>query len=156
MKKIALFFILLLPLALLLGQVSDWDFKDLHQDLGEFEIVIDRGDTINVQAFSTVETFVREFQQTTKGAENVLDTRLRYELYLISNSTYSGQLTKTWLYNVRVFINGLEVTRDRYPEGFLQSVDTEPTLIYSYITDEENIVDFSVTWGESTYDTRIY
>ena len=58
--------------------------------------------------------------------------KYRYELVLQSNSIYNGNVTKTWIYGARVFIDSLEVTREQSPDGFSAIINTEPTIIFRY------------------------
>ena len=79
----------------------------------------------------------------------------RYELYLESRSEYNGKKTSTWIYNARVFINGVEMTKEQFPDGFILSIDVEPTLVYWYETPPVEELALYISWGNAVYETRI-
>lgn len=57
-------------------------------------------------------------------------------------------------YGTRIFINGIELTRSQYPQGFTASIDVYPTVVYWYEGDENNI-EINIKWSNSTFDPRL-
>jgi hypothetical protein len=76
--------------------------------------------------------------------------KYRYELILISKSKKNNILVNTWIYNAKVFINNIEVTRDQFPNGFTALINVKPTTIYRYETSSDTI-NIKVTWESSNY-----
>ena len=79
--------------------------------------------------------------------------KYRYELILVSRSRYNNKNVKTWIFNAKVYINDVEVTREQFPDGFSAIVDTSPTLIYWYETSDESI-SFKINWKSSEYFSK--
>ena len=76
--------------------------------------------------------------------------KYRYELILVSKSTRNNIPSKMQIYGARVFINGIEVTREQFPDGFTVVINTMPTPVYWYETSDEKI-DIKISWESSNY-----
>lgn len=140
MKKLIFIICLLLFSFNMCGQQYN---KEIYLDYGTWSIP-HGNNLIAVRAYVTREVFYEK-----------QSNYYRYELILESKSRYSGYLTKTWLYNARVFINGVEVTRDQFPQGFIASIGVEPTMIYWYKTPINTNIRFYIEWKDAIYEPRI-
>lgn len=76
--------------------------------------------------------------------------KYRYELILVSRSRYNNKNVKTWIFNAKVYINDVEVTREQFPDGFSAIVDISPTVIYWYETSSDSL-NFKINWKSSEY-----
>ncbi len=82
-------------------------------------------------------------------------------MYVVSKSVYLGNSTNTWIYGGRVYIDigdGLgnrEMTAEQFPDGFILSVSTEPTLVYWYEIAPVEALGIYVSWENAIYETRI-
>jgi hypothetical protein len=168
MKKLILFFITLFLCAGLSAQNSAYE-KTIHEDYGTFRMETDDGNVISVGAFTTIEIV----DPTAHNDDEVLDVTLNLkqgggdskrkelpvpeyhiDIYLVSKSIYDGEGTSTWLDGVKIFIDGKDVRGEQFPDGFLVSVKTEPTLIHSHHTRYKN-VDIEIIWETAIYEPRI-
>ena len=137
--------------------------QKLYQDFGTWSIDDGYGNKIAIQAYATVEliteypTVVNSYEQKSLEPHQVQ----RYELYLVSKSIYRGSLTTTWIYGARVFIDfndGIgkkEMTADQFPDGFVLSISTKPTLVYWYQIEPIVGLGMYVSWNNAVYETRI-
>ena len=132
---------------------QEYGTKILYHDYGIWELKVDNGDKIAVHAYVTRQKIIRfkNEELIQKTVSNI--QRYRYELMLKSKSIYGGELTSTWLYETKVFINDVEVTKEQFPNGFTIAISKEPTLIYWYMSDT-TVIKFKVTWANSTYEPR--
>ena len=55
---------------------------------------------------------------------------------------------------MKIFIDGQDVRGEQFPDGFLISVKTEPTLVHSHHTRNRNI-DIEIIWETAIYEPRI-
>jgi len=147
--------LMLLGMALFIkGQHPVHTDKPIYQDFGVWSLQVGN-DKVAIHAYATLETLDKEI--TNSYAQKSLEPNLiqRYELYLVSESKYNGRLTSTWIYGARVYINGEEVTRKQFPEGFILSIATEPTLVYWYETPPVDGLNIYISWNNAVYETRI-
>lgn len=82
--------------------------------------------------------------------------QFKYEYVLVAQSeSWNGvRVTETWLYNNRIYYNGNEISYNQFPNGLTTYVATTPTSVYSWFTSDENIGNFSMSWGSSAYENR--
>lgn len=153
MKKLIIIFLLFFISSITIAQIYS-DKKLLHQNFGVWKYNIDKNNTIAVHGYVTKQKILRSNNYQVKQKTISSLPEYRYELKMISKSIHNGDTTSTWLYGVRVYINGNEVTSDQFPDGFLVSIETKPTLIYWYETSGDNVV-FEVKWINSIYEPRI-
>jgi hypothetical protein len=82
------------------------------------------------------------------------EIRFGYTIVGISESTFNGELTSTWLYGFWVKVNGAQVSRALYPRGKDIMVYTTPTELYYFETEETSVL-IKVGWVESIYEPKI-
>lgn len=138
--------------------------QNLHQDFGTWSIDDGYGNKIAIKAYATVE-IISEFTEATEYVNNQSHIyeveKQRYELHLVSKSVYQGNLTSTWIYGARVFIDfndGVgkrEMTAEQFPDGFVLSISTTPTLVYWYEIEPVFGLGMYVSWDNAVYETRI-
>lgn len=80
--------------------------------------------------------------------------KYEYRLVAISKSHNGSRIAETWLYNNRIFLNGIEITRNQFPNGMTTFIDTTPTNIYSWFTSDESIGNLEMRWENSVYENR--
>lgn len=132
---------------------QEYGKKILYHDYGTWRLDVGEGNEIAVHAYVTRQKVIKFENEALiqKTVSNI--PRYRYELMLKSKSIYEGKLTNTWLYETRVFINDIEVTKEQFPNGFTIAISTEPTLIYWYFS-KITVIKFRVDWANSTYEPR--
>lgn len=159
MKRLLFITVLLLSLPNIFGQ------KNIYENFGTWEIV-EGTNKVSICGYITHESVKKTIVEPTytkkipqKTAHGVLEEKKKtqhiFELYLISKSIYNSDTTSTWINGVRIYINGVEVTKDQFPEGFLLSVATKPTFVYSYKTELQDSINMSLTWERAIYEPRI-
>ena len=165
MKKLILFFITIFLVAGLHGQKSAYE-KEVLQDYGTFRMETEDGNVISVGAFTTIEFVdpaihnddvisVTKQTKLNKKSEAILELpEYHIDIYLVSKSIFEGEETSTWLDGVKIFIDGEDVRGVQFPDGFLVSVKTEPTLVHSHHTRNRNI-DIEIIWETAIYEPRI-
>ena len=82
------------------------------------------------------------------------EIKYHYELYVVSKSIYNGDTTNTWLYGVKIFVNGEDVLVNQFPDGFIISIKTEPTLIHTHHAFNKDVA-FEIKWEKAIYEPRI-
>lgn len=141
MKKIV--FLISFLLLIFLNLFSQNIDKNIYKDYGTWEIK-NGNNKIVISTYITIEKDIK------KENNNIF----KYDLYLKSESIYNNNVTKTWLYGTKIYIDGIEVTSDQFLEGFTILIPTQSERIYSYTTNKKNI-NFSITWKKSIYESRI-
>lgn len=134
--------------------------QKLHQDFGTWMIEDGQGNKVAIQAYATVE-LITQYPTNSYVKQSLEPYQIqRYELYLVSKSIYLGKSTNTWIYGSRVYIdfnNGLgkiEMTAEQFPDGFILSINTEPTLVYWYEIEPVLGLGMYVSWDNAVYETR--
>ena len=143
-------FIVLLQLIIMTSYSQRYGDKNICTPIKTWnQEIIDCG-RLSISTYVTKQEILLHNNQIQK--EKTLSTlsKYRYELILVSNSKHNGKIVKTWLYNSKVFINGIEVTHDQFPEGFTALIDSNPTSIYWYETSDESI-NIEIKWKNSTF-----
>jgi len=158
MKKIILFFGLLFFTSILFAQNSI-ENKKIYEDYGTFE-VINGQNKISLNAFITIEKEDNVISQEQvpvkqKYFDDIKEIEeYHYEIYMTSKSIFNGDTTSTWLYGVKIFINGEDVLKKQFPEGFMIAIKTTPTLIHTHHAHSSD-VEFEIEWEKSIYEPRI-
>jgi len=147
MKKILIIVLLLFGFVALRAQSAG---KNKVEDFGTWDREISALNKISISSYVTKQENLLSASQTVVQKQINDLPKYRYELVLQSNSIYNGQLTKTWLYGARVFIDSLEVTREQSPNGFAVIIGTTPTVIYRYDSNLDTI-NIKITWKSSLY-----
>jgi hypothetical protein len=148
MKKLFFIFIVLLGFINLNAQSYDKKIKVVADR--KFDREISDDDKISITSYITRQNILTYANQR-QVEKTVSDLpKYRYELVLVSESIYNGKLTKTWIYNAKVFINDSEVTKEQFPDGFTAIIENEPTIIYWYVSSQD-VVDIKITWRNSIY-----
>lgn len=75
-------------------------------------------------------------------------------LIAVSESNNGVRTTETWLYNNKVFLNDKEISKNQYPFGMTTYVNTSPTSIYTWFTNDNDIGEFTMEWNSSVYENR--
>jgi hypothetical protein len=152
-------------MALFLKGQSPISEKMIYEDFGTWSLDVNN-DKVSISAFATIELlsepiqeYELELQMQQKKRKEVIETTKtirRYELYLKSNSVFNGDTTSTWIYGGRVFINGVEVTGEQFPNGFTILIEKEPTLVYWHETTSLEKINFYVNWQNAIYENRLH
>jgi len=153
MKKLLIFFFFLLLSIGSFSQNSAYN-KKIHKDYGTWSVK--NGEhLISVSAFLTIENESDVIHEN-KKEQTKIDSEIKYhyELYVVSKSIYNNDTTNTWLYGVRIFINGEDVLLKQFPNGFIVSIETEPTLIHTHHAYNKD-VEFEIKWEKAIYEPRI-
>jgi len=153
MKKLIIFFLFLLLSISSYSQNSVYN-KKIHKDYGTWSVK-NGEDIISVSAFLTIEDEIDVIHENEKE-KTKLDPEIKYhyELYVVSKSIYEGDTTNTWLYGVRIFVNGKDILINQFPDGFIISIKTEPTLIHTHHAYNKD-VEFEIKWEKAIYEPRI-
>ena len=112
--------------------------KNMYKNLGSWN-----NSEISIISYITKEKILSNNQ---KGITEL--PKFKYEVVFVSKSKHKNKIYKTWIYNAKVFINDVEVSIEQYPTGFTTIINTIPTIIYRYETDNDSI-NFRVTWKYS-------
>ena len=117
----------------------------IYRSLGTYALQMQDGSVVSVEAYIWK-----------RPNNSGIYTQYRYEYVLtaVSRSVHNGQLTKTWLYGSRVFLDKEELTYTQYPNGVTVYVDLGATAIYNWYTSAEDIGQFYFTWASSAYEPR--
>lgn len=124
-------------------ELSDQGY--IYRTLGTYNLQMTDGSLISVEAY----IWKRPNNSGIYG-----QFKYEYILTAVSKSVHNRQITKTWLYNTRVFLDNNELTYNQYPNGVTVYVNTSPTAIYNWYTSNENIGTFYFKWGSSAYEPR--
>ena len=142
--------------------------RPIYRDYGTFKIT-DGRNVVSVSAFVTIEKVdplthvddvdnnALQMQKTQKMQKNaVIEPKIlyHYEVYLVSKSIFEGDTTSTWLYGTKIFINGEDVLINQFPDGFVVSIRTVPTSIYTYHSTKSD-AEFEIKWEKAIYEPRI-
>ena len=154
MKKLLIFFFFLLLSIGSFSQNSVYN-KKIHKDYGTWSVRND-DNLISVSAFLIIEDENDVLHKNEEEKTQIIDgeTKYHYELYIVSKSIYNGDTTNTWLYGVRIFVDDEDVLGDQFPDGFIISIKTEPTLIHTH-HDNTKFVEFEIKWEKAIYEPRI-
>ena len=143
MKKLLIVILLLLGFVAVNAQLYDKKIKS--EDLGTWNKELSSEDKISISSYVTKQNIVHITQKQVADLP-----KYRYELVLVSNSVYKGNLVNTWIYGAKVFIDSTEVTREQSPDGFTAIIGTTPTVVYRYDTSIDTI-NIKITWKSSVY-----
>jgi len=143
------FFIISLLISLTID-AQTYGVKQIIADYGTFKREISTTNEINISSYVTKQNILTydDYEQKQKTVSDL--PKYRYELILTSNSTYNNILTKTWIYNARIFINNIEITNQQFPNRFTAIIETKPTVIYWFETSLDD-VNIEITWENSMY-----
>ena len=150
-------FILFLILATLFTcfstEAQSYGKKKIYVDYGTWRHDISNETNVSISSYVTKQTILthRDFKQKQKTLSEL--PKYRYELILISKSTYYNKTVKTWISNARVFIDNVEVTNEQFPNGFTAVIDVTPTVIYWYETSMESIK-VTIKWENCVYNSN--
>lgn len=144
MKK-SIFTILLFVLSSILCGFSGIQQEYIYRDLGEYVYNMPHGDRIGVKAYIVKS---RNSNQMYSQYKNV------FSLVAVSTSISRNYRTDTWLYNTRIYLNGSEISFNQFPYGLTVYVSTEPTSVYYWFTNDEDIGKYYLTWESSAYVPR--
>lgn len=156
--------LILLAMALFLSG-QEPESKTIHQDYGEWIVDAAKGQ-VGIAAYSTVELIeeiiIDDFQYSNAYAQKKLKeepkrvVKYKYEIYLSSLSIYDGDSTGTWIYGLRIFGNGVELTEELYPDGFTEYVEIKPEVVFELETEVPENIDFEFKWRKAVYENRTH
>jgi len=139
--------------------------EKIYKHFGEWEIN-NNDNRISISAYITVnKTYEKitpyeiEMEKRLKRKRNAneikkYDTTYKYRIYLKSNTVLNEKTVQLWIHGGKIFINGIEITKERFPNGFLAPIRTKPTLIYEYKTTLTKKLNFYIKWNSITYGTK--
>jgi hypothetical protein len=152
MKLRTLLFAILFLLSGVCVKSQTYDAKTVYAELGtwNFRIPNTYYDMLGITMYVTRQDIVSrpDKEQMEKMVSDV--PTFRYELVLVSSTKINNELTKTWIYNTKVYINEREMTNEQFPHGFTMLIDTIPTVVYWYETNN-NLLSFKISWASSRY-----
>lgn len=146
MKKILIIILLLFGFVAISAQSA----KSKVEDFGTWDREVSAFNRISISSYVTKQENLIYANQHIAQKSIIELPKYRYELVLVSGSIYNGQLTKTWLYGTKVFIDSVEVTREQSPDGFAVIIGTTPTVVYRYDSNLDTI-NIKITWKSSLY-----
>ena len=129
---------------------QSYDKKVKVEDFGNFERNVSASNKILITSYVTKEKILSTPEYVQREKTVIEIPKYRYELVLVSKSMFGGKLTKTWIYNAKVFIGDAEMTKQQFPDGFTAIIETTPTVIYWYETSLDTI-NVKITWKNSIY-----
>lgn len=166
MKKI-LFYLILLFFTTGLNAQTENSGKRIYNDLGVIRLqkpngIISVGGYITIEKeynYDHVQNNIREVKQEVynkKKYDKVLEPEIvyHYEIYFVSNSVFNGDSTSTWVNGLKIFTDGKQLLAEQFPEGFIISIKTEPTLIHVYHSKSDSVA-FNIEWDKLLYEPRI-
>jgi hypothetical protein len=139
-----------------IANAQSYDKKELFAELGTWSYKMpERGISFNSDVFG-ISSFVtrqkilsyNDFEIKQKTLTEL--PKYRYEVVLTSKSTKKNEYVSTILYSMRVFINGVEVSKEQFPQGLTVVIKAQPTPIYWYETGDDKI-DVKITWEGCDY-----
>jgi hypothetical protein len=125
-------------------ELSDQGY--MYRSLGTYALRMQDGSLISVDAY---------IWRRPNNSGIYVQYKYEYVLTAVSRSVHKNQLTRTWLYGSRVFLDNSELTYNQHPNGFTVYVDLNATAIYNWYTNDENIGKFYFTWVSSAYEPRL-
>ena len=146
--------LILMSMAMFVNGQTLRENQKLYHDFGTWSMDDGQGNTVGIHAYATMETIMKYPQNTYEQKSLAPYPVHRYELVLESKSVYRGKATATWIYNARVFINNVEMTKEQFPDGFILSVGVAPTVVYWYETPPVDELSMYISWGSAIYETR--
>ncbi len=117
----------------------------LYRTLGTYTLQMTDGSLVSVHAY---------IWKRTNHTGIYKQYKYEYILTAVSKSIHNGELTKTWLYGTRVYLDNNELTYNQHPNGVTIYVDLRATAIYNWYTSEENIGKFYFRWESAAYEPR--
>jgi hypothetical protein len=125
-------------------ELSDQGY--MYRTLGTYALQMQDGSLISVEAY---------IWKRANNSGIYAQYKYEYVLTAVSRSVHRGQLTKTWLYGSRVFMDNNELTYNLHPQGVTLYVNLGATSIYNWYTNDENVGKFYFTWVSSAYEPRL-
>jgi hypothetical protein len=117
----------------------------VYRDLGTFVAKFPDGSSIGIHAY---------ILKSSNDTGNYEQYNNVFTLVAESTSLYGGYYRPTWLYETRVFVNGVEASSTQYPVGFTAYVKTTPTIIYYWYTNDDYITNYYFSWNSSAYEIK--
>lgn len=160
-----LFFILFFIIISLLTFSQNGVNERLYKDFGEWSKKVDEH-KLSISAFITVKKIKKELSSYEVKLEKRItkrkyldsikryDTFYRYKIYLKSNSTLNDDTTTTWVYGVKIYVNGNNLIKDN-ESGLLVAVKPKPTLIYTIEFPVLEDLDFYIKWDKAIHGNNI-
>lgn len=116
----------------------------IHQDLGTWSKKIDKNINIKLHGYVT-----KKYMNN-----SLINLKYEYNIMLISESKFNNQITDTWIYGTKIFINGNEKTKQMFPNGFVFYVTKDPIKLYQIKSNSENI-HFEIKWNKSIIEPTL-
>lgn len=161
-KRILLVVAFLLLTTMSFGQMIDnpeFDDPDFFYMVGEFNKQIPNtyGTKVHVIGYvrRTLVSSEREYQQQQQEKILFAPNKYRYELIVISKSTFQNELTSTWLYGVDLIINGQNIVANEYPnDNYNLLIRTTPIKPVFWRETSEEMILIEISWNNAIYDPR--
>jgi len=136
----------------------EFDDPNFLYKVGEFNKVIPTtyGSKVHIIGYVRRMSIYTKKEYTQQQEEKILfePKKFRYELVLISKSTYQDSETVTWVYGVNILINNSDITVADYPaDDYNLLIKTTPTVLYWRETSAEMVL-MEVSWNNAIYDPR--
>ena len=124
--------------------------KEIYASYGTLTYKINEIDCVGISTHITRQNILtpKNFNLTQKTVSIL--PKYRYELVVVSETKINNIPTKTWMSNIRIYINNVEITRDQFLNGFMAIIETKPTTIYKYDTHLDTL-DIKFTWDSLNY-----
>ena len=133
----------------------------IYKNFGEWSKNVEEH-KLSISAFVTVKKIKKELssyeikleKRTTKkkylDSIKKYNTIYRYKIYLKSNSTLDGDTTSTWVYGIRIFVDGINIIKNN-DSGLLVAVKSKPTLIYTFESPSLDDLNFYIEWDKAVH-----
>lgn len=122
--------------------------------IGEFNVDVDQGTKVHVIGYVRKMELEQRVPESAKQKTIIKSEAYRYELVLLSKSTFQFENTSTWLYGVRIFINQQDITAVNYPNNnYTLLIPTTPKTIF-WMNSSDDMVLMEIMWNNAIYDPR--
>lgn len=120
---------------------QNYNDKKIYKNLGDWVHIIENNDMIKLQSIVTKQELIDD---------NFNYPKYRYEIRMKSNSNLNGKLVGVWISNMKIYIDGIEMTRPQFSDGMGVKVTTTYTTIYSYQSDDK-IINIEINWDSVNF-----
>jgi hypothetical protein len=128
------------------------EYGEVFRDLGTAKKVISDSEILEVNAKIYRKKITSRSQKSFRDFKS--DELYRFSIVCVSNSTYRGQLTSTWVFGLWVRVNNVAITQPLYPDGKDVLIYTTPTVVHFIETDEFDPL-IKMGWKKSVPDPKI-
>ncbi|MFW6225560.1 MAG: hypothetical protein ACOC3V_01210 [bacterium] len=147
MKKTLLLLVLIIQSISIFSQT--YSEKIYQENLGVFYNESDENSYIKIESFITKQKIIKHKKSSINKLVGDLPN-YRYTIYLSNDSKLKNQSTDVLIDNLKVFIDGIEVTKSQFSDGFSVVIKKESQSIYWYDTNNERI-NVKINWSSVSY-----